>query len=679
MQLTPVLALLLALTACQPTTLGPRLTADPEAAEVASLLLADLDLRESGANRPLRSALHALRIHFAYDDALEKGAFSLQGSPDAGYSVAAADLTGWQYGAYELIERGGVVFVHPEQTWVPPSFCLECIGTVDETTAPVYRIRGTHIHTMHPIEYESTLLGTGPLAEIRFQRLVAWLLARRQNYLEWNLLRTVDADAWMSHATTLVDIAHRHGMLIGIVAPTAFRQQNSWFLVNGDDPRPALEQIRDGLDWLMQAGWDYVNVEMGASEFFSVPDTEQVSWLNEVARHLDESWHAKTATKVHATVNQTAPGYGDINFNYIAKFADPRMGVMPHTVQFYDLYRPAPTYDRTDFSDLRDFLYSQIGTREVLYYPETAYWVTFDIDVPLFLPEYIEARFNDLYRLRDSGMDGQINFSSGFEWAYWLNDFAAAWFAYDPGTTWTTPLERALSPLGSSAPDAVALLSDVIRWQGQHLLEQNGIRWLIAWDAADDIGHFVDIHGQPSRIRLYELAASAVEELHQFEDQELAQMARLRDDLEDFADRWDGIDVKIPADAVWLFDEIAIGLRATALRAAYIEALYRGVHAHELAERTGNTLWRSRSDEAFEDAATLLDQALSVVDRQRAQYRFPFDEIAVDRASFTSYPFGYLRTVHDLWYWRREWRMATDRSGFNFWDSLYDLPSSSGL
>lgn len=78
------------------------------------------------------------------------------------------------------------------------------------------------------------------------------------------------------------------------------------------------------------------------------------------------------------------------------------------------------------------------GRRDVIWYPETAYWVNYDINVPLFLPLYAERRLYDLRMIAQEEerlqqrIQGQVIFSSGWEWTYWMNDLIAARAAYDP-------------------------------------------------------------------------------------------------------------------------------------------------------------------------------------------------------------------------------------------------------
>lgn len=74
--------------------------------------------------------------------------------------------------------------------------------------------------------------------------------------------------------------------------------------------------------------------------------------------------------------------------------------VLPLVYAFDD---PAPTYGNENFTYMFDFMFKNAakGVREVVYHPETAYWVNYDIDVPLFLPLYGFARLRDLRHIAD--------------------------------------------------------------------------------------------------------------------------------------------------------------------------------------------------------------------------------------------------------------------------------------
>lgn len=114
-----------------------------------------------------------------------------------------------------------------------------------------------------------------------------------------------------------------------------------------------------------------------------------------------------------------------------------RLGVLPHTVQMYTFDDPAPTYGQTNFTNMFKFATVEAPLRYTLYHGETAYWVNYDIDMPLFLPYYAYGRLYDLRKLRAAEIRqgihfmGQFNFESGWEWAYWLQNTITARAAWD--------------------------------------------------------------------------------------------------------------------------------------------------------------------------------------------------------------------------------------------------------
>src|SRR5690606_186035 len=106
------------------------------------------------------------------------------------------------------------------------------------------------------------------------------------------------------------------------------------------------------------------------------------------------------------------------------------------------------TYGQKDFSEILRFIKFESGRRPIIWFPETAYWVSYDIDVPLFLPVYGYRRVGDLRLLTAlessreiEPIEGQLVFSSGWEWGYWLNDIVALNAAWNPHTEKETDLE----------------------------------------------------------------------------------------------------------------------------------------------------------------------------------------------------------------------------------------------
>jgi len=368
------------------------------------------------------------------------------------------------------------------------------------------------------------------------------------------------------------------------------------------------------------------------------------------------------------------------------------VGVMPHTVQFYGLDDPAPTYGNTDFGYIEDYLAQEVGAREVLWHPETAYWVTFDNDVPLFLPTYAERRVADLRRLlthQNAGkfgrgehagkaMDGQMIFSSGWEWGYWLNDVAAARAAWNPHletpssaaslATILAPLSRAL---GESGPSTVTWINDVAQTQRDLLIDgkiagvapadiehRSGIAYLEGFDAmADlarsggDLGIEISPVTQPEKLGIITVRNPLSTPNYENEIEPLlAEMETRFGTLAAAPAPWTNA---VPAEARDLFDDLVDSARMTSLRAKQVHGLYDYAAGYLF----GNQSTRLAR---LQTARNALDEAITVVAAREPRYRVPTARIAGWRDNPTSYEFTYLWPVHSLYFWWRDEGKAVD-------------------
>ncbi|HEY4222544.1 MAG TPA: hypothetical protein VGO62_14415 [Myxococcota bacterium] len=628
-------------------------------------------------------------------------------------AVAGRSPRGSSYGAYALLEQIGFAFMHPLAPTVPAALPAT-FASVDVTTAPRWRVRNIHLHSMHPLELTEMLNGWGdgdPNDEAGFtarlpewDSFLEWMLANGDDEVEWVLLEAADwsdfaqSDVREQRLATLVDHAHQFGLLAGIDVPIAETQQHTFRLLNIDTSNTTVDQelaaIDARLDYLMAAGFDFLSTENGTTEFTHPAPDRMLAWMSEVAIHVDTAFGKRARIKAHCSTGQTADPLtdpdtgGPLNFNFLPELADPRLGVMPHTVQIYGIKDPAPTYGNTDFGYMADFLAKEVGTREVVWHPESAYWVSYDVDVPLFLPIYAQRRLSDLRELarrEDAGqfgvgahagerMDGQSEFSSGWEWGYWLNDVVAARASWDPHTEAASddaatrlllaPLERAL---GASAldtifdaideEDRVLIHGEVAGAPPADIVKRSGIAYLQGVDAFDDLPQAAASLGinapvtEPDKLGLVEMR-NPLHAAPRFTGEVDGLVDEMRDDFASLADQFDAASAGVSADAQPLYGDLADSLRITSLRARQVAGLYHYVDGI-LTNDPGHL-------EALADARAALDDAQAVVDERLPQYRVPSERISGWRVNPTAYDFTYLWSVKTLYYWWRDEGKAVD-------------------
>jgi hypothetical protein len=559
------------------------------------------------------------------------------------WSVHAHDALGAQYGVAAALENLGYRWRHPFDPYVPyqPKPGSATIGDVHQ---PETRVRGFHLHTLHPIE-PYYALWEGDVD--RSREILDWIIKNRGNYVQWAALGNIVHDpdayaAWRSATAEIIDAAHRRGMRIGINIQLfgASNLQQAFDLVDDasgsvpDQIAARLPLVTDGL------AFDVYNLSFG--EFFDAQPQAFIDAVNEVRHQLAaRAPNAEMHALVHVGATQRVTYMGkDMLYYFLVQYADPSIIPEIHSVMYYDLFEDAGgAYQHQDFSEHRQYLVDRLcSNQRAGYHPETAYWIAFDDSVPLFLPIYVRTRWTDLSKIRlaapppCSPLDDHLIFSSGWEWGYWLHDVTAMRASYELPAAPADAIADALAPdLGL---DAAAVISDLADAQHDALIGARLAPYLAGRDALIDAGRSINVISQPDRITFDDLVAAMPDARAAFDANVLGPLADHAATVDALAARLDAL--HLPTSR-WS-NELADG----------VIAVYRATLAH--LDGDDDSAKHARAD-----AAAALDQATGIVARRHADRHDASDRLVTGNdVNSTVYSYGYLYTADTLCYWNRE-------------------------
>jgi len=409
------------------------------------------------------------------------------------YQLSATSYQGVSYGLYGLLqEHLGFRFYHPKQS-IMPHWTKGWPDEQPQTFSgnPLFDKKGFHLHTQHPLELTEQLLDpTVPHALEDVKQYIDWLVRNGQNYFEFCLLNDIDNKLWPAHAKAFVDYAHSRGILASIDLSLHMIQQKSYQLYKG--PVNQKKQVERSLQWLLQADWDFLDVEFSTTEFSAGNKKKKEEMRQFVLAWLQQHSKTKLTGRQHVVKNENELGHKNKDFAWdsTSLALDKQRGVLAHTVMFYDMTEPnAPVYENKNQRHMFQFMLSQMKERETWYFPESAYWVTFDNSLPLYLLPYLTARLTDIDTCVKYGIPGHITFSSGWEWGYWLFDWSIArwsWqYSYNGKNEIRTPIMYAAQ---MSVPVETDLLNKALTLQQQYLKDSTLMQWMTAMTITDEIG-----------------------------------------------------------------------------------------------------------------------------------------------------------------------------------------------
>jgi glutathione S-transferase len=651
-------------------------------------------------------------------------------------SVNAKSARGAGYGIYAVLQDIGYRFLHPLK---PQSEYLNLdLDRLEKSTrseSPRWDVRSIHLHTMHPLELTNLLNGwgvSGPADAKGWNEMLPywslyleWLTAHKQNEVEWVLLWAPVAGDFNQSAERqvrlkkLTTMAKAWGIEVGVVAPVRFVQQNTFTLLRNHKARKGkpneqqdnINEILGNLRWLVDCGFTAVGGELGEGEFSSTPPAATLAESNAIADYLDRHTpKIPYRVKVHVSQHQVAKGYPDpmtgkdINFNYLPLYADANVGVMPHTVQIYSLDDPSPTYGATNFMDIFRFMKMAAGgavkglRREVLFYPETAYWVSYDVDVPLFLPVYPYRRVHDLRMIAQdeergemkrtgSHINGQVIFSSGWEFGYWFNDVISAEAAWNPRAEAATSAQafeeiiKDVFRLEGAASQLADILSKVAKSQHELLVKgvvngkppakiekRTGIAYMSGIDVYDELPMW-NLEHLPGSLK-HSLPLTQPNKFREdwaFKKSHYLSEQKYKEELKPLLAAM-AVTFKNDADSILTYaqsglhrgltlslQDISDSARVTALRAEFVFNLYETRLAKfKQGTLTGKEPSYINLHSALRKALAITQLKKTTIPMQPAHRPLIAGWETAAAKNPTDYRYGYTWTSYNLYYWKRE-------------------------
>lgn len=611
-------------------------------------------------------------------------------------TLQTRSFQGVSFALYGLLqEKLGFRFYHPKRTFIPchkrwplpTRFCFQA--------APRFDKKGFHLHTLHPIELAEQLNDPGypgSLAEVR--EYVDWLVRNQQNVMQFFLLRGVDRTRWIAHAREIVAYAHQRGIMAGIEISLAMLQQQAFQSIKLLRPYPSYRsQIDRTLSWLFQAKWDFVTVEPTMGEYLpnlarSLPQTMDYL-LGEVAGR----YHAKPFVATHVIRERQQRESGNAYQLPVGELMEEdapyttKAGMLLHSVMCYSVSEPkAPVYGNVNQNFVLQRGKREAKRREVWYWPESAYWVSFDNSVPLFLLNYLDVRWRDMESMERIGVVNHLTFSSGWEWGYWLIDWSVARWSWRYRDNGKTVPSGPLAPLHDLFPQRRMdrLFGEALSLQNHYLKEQELLRLMAAPTPFSELPWPVHRPFQPEPVFtpsyiLHEAPASVVTSLLQGP---VTELERYADKMEKIVAEMEAASSSMAtagkgetAELRLLSDELSRSLAVTALRARHRSLTLKAL----MAKRAEQPAGIGNAEELLSAAAAIRGQAMVLVRRQEKLYRYPVTLLARKRQSLTSYPFGYLYPVSDLIFWQREEEQVRRERFDPFFMNIWDFQSTIGL
>ncbi len=597
---------------------------------------------------------------------------------------------GLSFGLYGLLqEQLWFAFHHPKQSVIPDLEFWPLTEKFKWEVQPRFDKKGFHLHTMHPLELTEPLLNPNcPNGIQQIKEYIDWLVRNQQNYFEFNLLETEDLEAWVDYIKPAMDYAQSRGVLVGVDISLHMTQQKAFMLYRSFPAtlKGIKQQIKTNLETLFRVKWDVIAMEASTTEFTKGNATQTQRLRLFITDLVVNKYGSKLAGREHVVKNENTLGKHKEASSLTPEQAklDAHRAVFIHTVMFYGLVdKKAPVYENENLLHLLDLLKEEQQKRETWYYPESAYWITFDNSVPMLLMPYLKTRLDDILLMDSLGVQGHLTFSSGWEWGYWLIDWSIARWSWKHRFNGHSIQARPTQFLADifQNQEVVDRLNDLTALQQKYIKDKELIRYMVAQTVTDELPEPLNMMLHPRPEKSYKWMRTKANQddihiLHKAAIEPLLEFAELGDAV---INELNGHDYQLNPARTKLLAELINSLAITNLRAkhkAYTLSFLLAKRQENLNKKAP-----SQAQENLDKAQAARETAQAIVHKQEKNYRYPVELIAreIDGGGQTCYDFGYLYPVSNLHFWQREEQQIIQNKYGPFFMSIWDIPRIIGI
>lgn len=592
-------------------------------------------------------------------------------------------------GLYGLLQdKLGFMFYHPRETVIPQLTQWPLVQNLNWEVKARFQKRGFHIHAQHPLELTEQLMDENyPNALKDIKEYLDWLARNGQNYFEFNLLENINRKTWPAFAKQMVDYGHSRGILMGIDLSMHMIQQKTFQLYRGGGSKK--KQIEKNTAMLNAAGWDTWNMEFSKTEFSSGNVKKKTELQLLVTDLLTNKYHVKLMGRKHVVQAKAELG-GEkkkkkqqvYEMTAAEKELDKNRALNIHTVMWYTIAeKQAPVYRNENLRHMLDLMLVEQQKRETWYYPESAYWITFDNSVPMTLLPYLKARLDDILLMDSLNICGHLTFSSGWEWGYWLTDWSIARWSFkqtDYGVPATNYPMQYVNAVFTDKPTQqfVAQATDL---QQKYMKDDNLIQYMAPSTVTDEFPEPYRLQFQPRPRWSYKYIRNkaSVQVLDSIRREGIEPMLKFYDATTQLVLAYNNN--KAAGDK--LNSELRDGIEITGLRAKHRVATLNYLLAMRQAKLDGisNREAKKQNEKYLEEAKAIRLQGVEIVKRRELNYRYPVENIGRRHKSHTAYDFGYLFTASELHFWNREEMQARKNNWSPFYKNIYNLFKIIGI